>query len=105
MEIEIKVSISGHAKDFIGRVRTAVDDTRTRLVILLLRDPQVLESGERGQDGTTYPDGVFTLGRGHDLYLRTHRSIYRHLAHGKQRRGTNLHAGRGERREFPLHTV
>jgi hypothetical protein len=46
-----------------------MDDSRTRLIILLLGDPQVLESGERSQDGTTDPDGVFTFGRGNDLDL------------------------------------
>ena len=33
----------------------------TRLVILLLGDPHLLEGGERGQDGTTDPDRVLAL--------------------------------------------
>jgi hypothetical protein len=53
-----------------------MDDSRTRLIILLLGDPQVLESGERSQDGTTDPDGVFTFGRCDNLDLRAHKSIY-----------------------------
>ena len=35
-----------------------VHDGRTRLVVLLLGDPHLLEGGEGGQDGATDPDGV-----------------------------------------------
>ncbi len=47
----------------------AVDDRRSALVVLLLRDPHLLEGGERGQDGTTDPDGVLALRRSDDLDL------------------------------------
>lgn len=47
----------------------AVDDGRTALVVLLLGDPHLLEGGQRGQDGTTDPDGVLSLGRSDDLDL------------------------------------
>lgn len=47
-----------------------VDDGRTGLVVLLLADPHLLEGGQRSQDGTTDPDGVFPLGWGNDLILR-----------------------------------
>jgi len=43
----------------------AVDDGGTRLIILLLGDPHLLEGGEGGQDGATNPDGVFAF-RGSD---------------------------------------
>jgi len=62
----------------------AVDDRRTALVVLLLRDPHLLEGGQGGQNGTTDPDGVFTLRRSDDL---------------------NLHGGRGKGGDFLLHTV
>ena len=47
----------------------AVDDRRTALVVLLLGDPHLLEGGQGSQDGTTDPDGVFTLGGSDDLDL------------------------------------
>merc|ERR1712176_255498 len=46
-----------------------VDDGGTRLVVLLLGDPHLLEGGERSQDGSSDPDGVFPLGRSNDLDL------------------------------------
>ncbi|KAL2273636.1 hypothetical protein FJTKL_04175 [Diaporthe vaccinii] len=47
----------------------AVDDGRTALVVLLLGDPHLLEGGKRGQNGTTDPDGVLSLGGSDDLDL------------------------------------
>ena len=41
----------------------------TRLVVLLLGDPHLLEGGEGGQDGATDPDGVLPLGGSDDLDL------------------------------------
>jgi hypothetical protein len=70
---------------FVGRkaVHTlealAVNDRRTALVVLLLRDPHLLEGGKRGQDGTTDPDGVFALWRSDDLDL-----------HGRWRKSSDL---------------
>jgi len=46
-----------------------VDDGRTRLIVLLLGDPHLLERGERSEDGTSDPDGVLPLGRSDDLDL------------------------------------
>lgn len=48
-----------------------MDDSRTRLVVLLLGTPEVLESAERSQDGTTNPDRVFPLRRSDNLDLHT----------------------------------
>ncbi len=62
----------------------AMDNRRTTLVILLLGDPHLLEGGEGGQNGTTDPDRVFTLGRGDDL---------------------DLHGGRSKSSDFLLHAV
>jgi len=45
----------------------AVDNGWSRLVILLLANPHLLEGGQGGQDGTSDPDGVFTLRWGNDL--------------------------------------
>src|SRR3989338_8358095 len=45
----------------------AMDDGRSRLVVLLLGDPHLLEGGERGQDGTSDPDRVLALWRSNDL--------------------------------------
>ena len=47
----------------------SVDNGRARLVVLLLGDPHLLEGGERGQDGSSDPDGVLPLGRSNDLDL------------------------------------
>merc|ERR1719354_37289 len=46
-----------------------VDNAGARLVIFLLRDPHLLEGGERSQDGSSDPDRVFPLGRSDDLDL------------------------------------
>merc|ERR1719354_903418 len=46
-----------------------VDNAGARLVVFLLGDPQLLEGGERSQDGSSDPDGVFPLGRSDDLDL------------------------------------
>jgi len=47
----------------------SMDDRWTGLIVLLLRDPHLLEGRERGQDGATNPDGVLSLGRCDDLDL------------------------------------
>ena len=52
----------------------AVNNGGTRLVILLLGDPHLLEGGERGQDGTTNPDRVLALRGSNDLDLHGRRS-------------------------------
>ena len=61
-----------------------MDDRRARLVILLLANPHLLEGGERGEDRSADPDGVFTLGRSNDL---------------------NLHRRRSEGSDFLLHSI
>ena len=57
----------------------AVHNRRTALVILLLGDPHLLESGERSQDGATNPDGVFALGGSDDLDFHGRGSESRNL--------------------------
>merc|ERR1712206_70566 len=46
-----------------------VDNGGTRLVVLLLGDPHLLEGGEGGEDGATDPDRVLPLWRSNDLDL------------------------------------
>merc|ERR1712080_762814 len=46
-----------------------VHDRRTRLIILLLGDPHLLECRERGEDGSSDPDRVLPLWRSNDLDL------------------------------------
>ena len=46
-----------------------VDDRWTTLVVLLLRDPHLLERSQGSQDRTTDPHGVFPLWRSDDLDL------------------------------------
>merc|ERR1719188_1618791 len=46
-----------------------VHDGRTRLVVLALGDPHLLEGAERRQDGASNPHRVLALGRGHHLDL------------------------------------
>merc|ERR1719204_414653 len=52
----------------------AVDDSGACLVVLLLRDPHLLEGGEGSQDGASDPDGIFSFGRSEDLDLHGGRS-------------------------------
>jgi len=47
----------------------SVNDGRAGLIILLLADPHLLEGGERGEDGTTDPDGILPLRWSNDLDL------------------------------------
>ena len=61
-----------------------MDNRRTGLIVLLLRDPHLLECGEGGQDGTSDPDGVLPLGRSDDL---------------------DLHGGRSQGGDLLLHTI
>ena len=61
-----------------------VDNGWSRLVILLLADPHLLEGGQRSQNGASDPDGVFALWWSNDL---------------------DLHGGWGERGNFLLHSV
>jgi len=46
-----------------------VYDCWARFVIFLLADPHLLEGGQRSQDGSSDPDGVFPLWWGDDLDL------------------------------------
>ena len=46
-----------------------MNDLGARLVILFLGDPHLLEGRQGRQDGSSNPDGVFTLGRSNDLDL------------------------------------
>jgi hypothetical protein len=62
----------------------AVNDRRTGLVVLLLGDPHLLESGQGSENGTTDPDGVLALGGSDDL---------------------DLHGGGSEGSDLLLHTV
>merc|ERR1719360_188742 len=61
-----------------------VDNGGTRLVILFLGAPHLLEGGEGGQDGATDPDRVLPLGGSDDL---------------------DLHGGGSEGGQLLLHTV
>lgn len=51
-----------------------MNDGRTALVVLLLRDPHLLEGRQGGQNGSTDPDGVLALGGSDDLDLHGRRS-------------------------------
>lgn len=61
-----------------------MNDSGAGLVVLLLRDPHLLEGGERGQDGTADPNGVLPL-RGRD--------------------NLDLDRGRSQSGDFFLHTI
>jgi hypothetical protein len=52
----------------------AVNNGWSRLIVLSLGDPHLLEGGEGGKDGATDPDGVLTLWRSDDLDLHGGRS-------------------------------
>merc|ERR1719350_2773643 len=62
-------STAGVTNDVSSLEAFSVDDGWARLVVFLLGDPQLLEGGERSQDGSSDPDGVFPLGRSNDLDL------------------------------------
>ena len=62
----------------------SVDNGRSRFIILVLRDPHLLEGGEGGQDGATDPYGVLPLWRSNNL---------------------DLHGGGSEGGDLLLHTV
>eukprot|EP00967_Tisochrysis_lutea_P111313 scaffold174890_cov34-Tisochrysis_lutea.AAC.1 len=70
----------------------AVNNRGTRLIVLLLRDPHLLEGGERGEDGATDPDGVLALRRCDDLDLHRGRcecsDLLRHTV-----RDAGIHGG------------
>ena len=51
-----------------------MDDAGAGLVVLLLRDPHLLEGGKGSQDGASDPDGVLPLGGSDDLDLHGGRS-------------------------------
>ena len=46
-----------------------MDDAGSGFVVFLLGDPHLLEGGQRGQNRTTDPDGVFALRGSDDLDL------------------------------------
>merc|ERR1712151_1299542 len=46
-----------------------MDSGRTRLIVLVLGDPHLLEGGEGGKDGATDPDRVLAFGRSDNLDL------------------------------------
>ena len=72
-----------YSKEII-KIRTAVNNTRARLVVFLFRAPEVLECAERRKDGATDPDRVLAFGGSNNL---------------------DLHARRRQRRQLLLHTV
>ena len=61
-----------------------MDNGRAGLVVLLFADPHGLEGGQRGEDGSADPDGVFPLRWSDDL---------------------DLHRAWGHRRDLLLHAV
>ena len=48
--------------------RTTVNNPWSALVVLLLRDPHVLEGRQAGENGTSNPDAVLALRRGDDSH-------------------------------------
>merc|ERR1711931_57387 len=62
----------------------SVNDGGTCFIVFLLCDPHLMEGGQRGQNGSSDPDGVFPLWWCDDL---------------------DLHGGRGEGGDLLLHTV
>jgi len=62
----------------------AVNDSGAGFIVLLLRDPHLLEGRQGSQDGASDPDGVLPLGRSDDL---------------------DLHGGRSQGGDLLLHTI
>ena len=59
----------------------AVHNRRARFVVLLLRDPHLLERRERSENRTADPDRVLTLRRSDNLDLHAARSERLSLIH------------------------
>ena len=57
----------------------SVHDSRTGIIILILRDPHLLERRQRGKDRTSDPNWVLPLRRSHDLYFDRSGCQWRHL--------------------------
>merc|ERR1719378_1348333 len=62
----------------------SVDGGWTRFIVFLFGDPHLLEGGERGQDGSSNPDRVFSFWWSNDL---------------------DFHGWWSEGRDFLLHTA
>ena len=62
----------------------AMNNGRTRFIVFFLRNPHLLEGGQRGQDGSSDPYRVFALRRSNDL---------------------DLHCGWSQSSDFFLHSV
>jgi len=63
------------AKRLVGSLEAlSVDDGWSRLIVLFLGDPHLLEGGKRRQDRSSDPDRVFSLRRGNNLDLDGWRS-------------------------------
>ena len=70
--LSFEVSLRSLSRREVVTVRLeafAVDDGWSRLIVLLLANPHLLEGGQGGQDGASDPDRVFTLRWGNDLDL------------------------------------
>jgi len=66
---QLQMNTRTNTKTNIHLEALSVDNGRSRLVVFLLADPHLLEGGERSEDGTSDPDGVFTLGWCDDFNL------------------------------------
>ena len=51
-------------RGYIRKPHTAMNNPRSALIVLLLRDPHVLEGRQAGEDGPSNPDTVLSFGRG-----------------------------------------
>jgi len=58
-----------HIEQKAMKLLTAVNDTRARFVVLLLRAPEILEGAKRSQNGSTNPYRVLSLRRCNNLDL------------------------------------
>lgn len=69
--LSFEVSLRSLSRREVVTVRLeafAVDDGWSRLIVLLLANPHLLEGGQGGQDRASDPDRVFTLRWGNDLW-------------------------------------
>ena len=80
-----------------------MNNSRARLVVLLLANPQVLESAQTGKDRATNPDTVLALRWRDDLDLHTKGS--EQAITGRKEKEAHLDAVRSEGAELLLHTI
>ena len=65
--------------DQIRKLHTSMNNRRTALIVISLRDPVILEGWQASKDGSSNPGTVFSLGYGEDPHSHTVRREFNEL--------------------------